>query len=348
MTNRSTTSDAGAPVSAQNQSSPHQVEPTKVDVVVIGAGPVGLACGLEIQRKGLSVLLLEKGSLVNSLVGYPTNMEFFSTPDLLEIGNYPLVSSHYKPHREEVIDYYRRVAQAENLEIELGSLVTGLSGSVGAFLVELPDRSVACKYVVVATGFFDQPNLLNIPGESLPKVTHYFKEPFAYARQEVVVIGAKNSAAKAALQCHRYGAHVTMLVRGPEIGPTVKYWIRPDLINRINEGSIDAHFGATVTAITEQTISFTSDQGSHTIKNDIVLALTGYHPNYALLNALGIAIQQDEAETPVYDDKTFETNRPGVFLAGTVCGGRHTSRWFIENGRFHAHVIANHLRDVIR
>jgi len=314
---------------------------SKVDVVVVGAGPVGLACGLVLQRKGLSVLILEKGALVNSLVGYPTNMEFFSTPDLLEIGNYPLVSSYYKPHREEVIDYYRRVAQAEGLSIELGALVVGLSGNSGAFEVALPSRKVSCNYVVVATGFFDQPNRLGVPGESLSKVSHYFKEPFAFARQHVAVIGAKNSAAKAALQCHRYGAHVTMIVRGPEIGPTVKYWIRPDLINRIAEGSIGAHFEAQVTSIAEKTLSFSTPGGQKTIQNDVVLALIGYHPDYSLLTALGIETQNDSVQTPVYNEDTFETNRKGVFLAGTVCGGRHTSRWFIENGRFHAQVIAS-------
>jgi thioredoxin reductase (NADPH) len=315
----------------------------KVDVVVVGAGPVGLACALEVQRKGLSCLTLDKGSLVNSLVGYPTNMEFFSTPELLEIGGYPLVTSNYKPRREEVIDYYRRVASKEGLDIGLYERVTGLDGDAGAFTVRTSHRTVSCAVVIVATGFFDQPNTLSIPGADLPKVSHYFKEPFAYARRKVAIIGAKNSAAKAALQCHRYGAHVTMVVRGPEIAPTVKYWIRPDLINRIAEGSIEAHFGSNVTTITDQAITVTTPSGILELENHVVLALTGYHPDYSFLKDMGVSIQDDAVETPSYDPNTFESNRAGLYLAGTICGGRHTSRWFIENGRYHAEVIAEQI-----
>ena len=313
----------------------------KIEVVVIGAGPVGLACALEITRKGLSCLVVEKGALVNSLVGYPTNMEFFSTPELLEIGGYPLVTSHYKPLREEVIDYYRRVAASESLDIGLFEQVISVDGHVGRYRVKTTKRIIECGFVVVATGFFDQPNELRIPGGSLPKVTHYFKEPYAYVRRNVAIVGAKNSAAKAALLCHRYGAHVTMIVRGPEIAPTVKYWIRPDLLNRISEGSIKVHFNATVTSIDEGTITFTAPDGEFVIENDVVLAMTGYHPDYPFLRDLGVVIESDVAQTPTHSSETFETNRAGLFLAGTVCGGRHTSRWFIENGRHHAAVIAD-------
>jgi thioredoxin reductase (NADPH) len=312
----------------------------KVDVVVIGAGPVGLACSLEIRRRGLSCLTVEKGSLVNSLVGYPTNMEFFSTPELLEIGGYPLVSSHYKPLREEVIDYYRRVAESEKLDVSLFNRVESIDGEEGRFTVITANNQIECRFVVVSTGFFDQPNTLSVPGADLPKVSHYFKEPFGYIGRNVAIIGAKNSAAKAALQCNRYGAHVTMIVRGPEIAPTVKYWIRPDLINRITEGSITAHFGANVDLITKDSITFTDAEGQKTIANDVVLALTGYHPDYPFLKKLGLHIQDDAVETPTFDPETFETSREGIFMAGTVCGGRHTSRWFIENGRHHAAVIA--------
>lgn len=314
-----------------------------VDVVVIGAGPVGLACAIEVSRRGMSAVVVEKGSLVNSLVGYPTNMEFFSTPELLEIGGYPLITSHYKPLREEVIDYYRRVASLENLTISLFETVISVEGNVGHFHVTTSKDQISCRFVVVAIGFFDHPNTLDIPGGSLPKVTHYFKEPYAYVRRNVAIIGAKNSAAKAALQCHRYGAKVTMIVRGPEIGLNVKYWIRPDLINRISEGSIVAHFNSNVTSIDQNTLRFASANEEIEIENDIVLALTGYHPDYAFLRQVGIGTESDASETPIHNQETFESNRAGVFLAGTVCGGRHTSRWFIENGRHHAAVIANQL-----
>jgi thioredoxin reductase (NADPH) len=317
----------------------------KTDIVIIGAGPVGLACAIEIQRTGLSCITVDKGALVNSLTGYPTNMEFFSTPDLIEIGGHPLVSSRYKPIREEAIDYYRRVADRESLQMLLYERVAGLEGTSGAFTLTTDKRSIACKAVVIATGFFDQPNRLNVPGEELPKVTHYFREAFTYTGREVCIIGAKNSAALAALQCHRRGAHVTMVIRGPEVGPTVKYWIRPDLINRIEEGSIDVLFQSNVTRIHEDRLDIETPEGPVTLKNDVVLALTGYHPDYGFLKSFGVTIAEDAVETPVFDPDTHETLRKGVFIAGTVCGGRHTSRWFIENGRHHAALIASKLAD---
>ena len=314
-----------------------------VDVVIVGAGPVGLAAAIEIRRRQMTAVVVDKGSLVNSLVGYPNGMEFFSTPDLLEIGGDPLVTARYKPVREEALDYYRRVADAEGLNLLLYESVVKVEGQEGAFTVQTSKRIINSRYVVVATGFFDQPNRLDVPGADLPKLSHYFKEAFAYAGREVLIVGAKNSAAKAALQCRRRGATVTMVVRGPEIGPTVKYWIRPDLINRIEEGSIRAHFDSTISNISETEVELLTPKGPITIDNDIILAMTGYHPDYGLLNSFGIGIEEDEAETPVYDDSTFETNRPGMFIAGTICGGRFTSRWFIENGRFHAKVIAETL-----
>ncbi len=304
---------------------------------------MGLACAIEVQRSGLSCVTVDKGALVNSLTGYPTNMEFFSTPDLIEIGGHPLVSSRYKPIREEAIDYYRRVAENEELELLLYERVSDLSGEFGRFELVTDKRTIHCAAVVVATGFFDQPNMLNVPGEDLPKVTHYFREAFTYTGRDVCIIGAKNSAALAALQCHRRGARVTMVIRGPEVGPTVKYWIRPDLVNRIAEGSIKAHFSAQVTHIHEDRLEVNTPDGPIEIKNDVVLALTGYHPDYTFLNHLGVAIEDDETDTPSFDADTHETNREGVFIAGTVCGGRHTSRWFIENGRHHAALIATEL-----
>ena len=317
-----------------------------IDVVVIGAGPVGLACALELKRAGQTVLVIEKGALVNSLVGYPTNMEFFSTPDLLEIGNYPFATRNYKPRREEALDYYRRVAEQENLDLALFERVNGLSGNAGAFVVHTEHRDVACRFVVISTGFFDTPNVLDVPGCSLPKVSHYYKEPYTYVNRDIAIIGAKNSAAKAALECHRNGARVTLFIRGPEVGPTVKYWIRPDLVNRIEEGSITAWFNSRIDRIDEQSITFTGPDGSHTIPNDVVLALTGYRPDYPFLASMGIRWDADPAQTPQYDAESFETTRKGVYVAGTVCGGLHTSRWFIENGRFHAQLIAAHVRSL--
>ena len=313
------------------------------DVVIIGAGPVGLACAIEARRQGLQACVVDKGALVNSFVGYPTNMEFFSTPELMEIGDHPFTTVGYKPIREEAIEYYRRVAQAERLDVRLYERVLQVEGERGAFEVVTAKGRHAARHVVVATGFFDVPNLLGVPGEDLPKVTHYFKEPFPYVGQRVLVVGAKNSAAKAALACYRHGATVTLVVRGPAVSEGVKYWIRPDLENRIKEGSITAYFDTCVEAITETSVLLAAPSGRVEVGNDFVLALTGYRPDYAFLSALGIDAGDDPAHTPVYDETTFETNRPGIYLAGTVCGGLRTGRWFIENGRFHAGQIMQHI-----
>lgn len=314
------------------------------DAVVIGAGPVGLACAIEIRRTGGTVCVVEKGALVNSLVGYPTNMEFFSTPDLIEIGGHPFPTMGYKPLREEALDYYRRVAFAEGLDLRLYERVTGLEGEAGAFEVVTEKGRIWARAVVVATGFFDTPNRLGVPGEDLPHVAHYYKEPYAHAGQRVAVVGAKNSAAKAALALHRAGATVTLVLRGADVSPSVKYWIRPDLLNRINEGAITALFNTTVQAIRPGALDVTTPEGPASLPADFVYLLTGYRPDYGLLHALGIASEADAARTPVYDPATMETNRAGVYIAGTVCGGLATSRWFIENGRAHAVRIAATLR----
>jgi thioredoxin reductase (NADPH) len=317
----------------------------KLDAVVIGAGPVGLACALELQRKGLTVTVVDKGALVNSIVGYPTNMEFFSTPELLEIGGHPFPMASYKPHREDALDYYQRVAAAEKLDLRLYERVTGLRGEVGDFVVETTKGGIAARAVVVATGFFDVPNTLGIPGEDLPHVNHYYKEPYAHAGREVVVIGAKNSSAKAALALARSGARVTLVVRGAEVSESVKYWIRPDLLNRIKEGRITAYFNTTITAITPTTVEVNTPEGSRSLPAHYVYALTGYRPDYTLLTDM-LALPLDEndaARPPIFDPATHETARPGVFVAGTVCGGLATSRWFIENGRHHAQLIASAL-----
>jgi thioredoxin reductase (NADPH) len=313
------------------------------DVIIIGAGPVGLACGISAKREGLSALLIEKGALVNSLLDYPTNMEFFSTPELLEIGEHPFTTRGVKPTREEGIDYYRRIADVEQLDIRLFETVVGLEGFDEAFTIVTNRGRYATRKVVLVTGFFDIPNALDVPGESLPKVTHYFREPYAYSRQRVVVIGAKNSAAKAALQCHRAGAHVTMIVRAAELSDKIKYWIKPDIENRIKEGAIRAHFNSRAVSIEPSNLTFEGPDGRATIENDWVLALTGYRPDYAFLERLGVTIAGDEYRSPIHDPNTFETERRGLFMAGTVCGGLRTSRWFIENGRYHAKLIMQYI-----
>jgi thioredoxin reductase (NADPH) len=314
-----------------------------IDLAIIGAGPVGLACAIEARRHGLTARVLDKGALVNSLVGYPAGMEFFSTPDLIEIGGHPFPTRGYKPTREEALEYYRGVTDREGIDVRLYEPVVRVEGDAGRFEVVTATGVHPARHVVVAIGFFDHPNRLGVPGEDLPKVTHYYREPYAYVRQRVAVIGAKNSAAKAALDCYRHGAEVTLVARGATISEKVKYWIRPDLENRIAEGSIRAHFLTTVAEIRDQTIVLDTPEGRQEIPNDWVLALTGYHPDYAFLEALGIRIGDDEFRTPVFDPVTFETSRPGMYVAGTVCGGYRTGRWFIENGRHHARQIAEHI-----
>jgi thioredoxin reductase (NADPH) len=319
------------------------------DVIIIGAGPVGLACGVAAKRHDLDALIIEKGALCNSLIGYPTQMEFFSTPELLEIGDYPFSTDRYKPQREEALDYYRRVAVREALDINLYERVEDLDGLDGDFTVVTEDGTYRTRKVVLSTGFFDIPNRMDVPGEDLDKVTHYFKEPYPYALQDVAVIGGANSAAKAALACYRNDADVTLVAREDSVGDRVKYWIKPDLENRIKEGSIRAFFNTTVQAITEDTLVLDTPDGITEIANDWVLAMTGYKPNYEFLERFGLDFQDDAARTPVYDeDETFETNNPGVYLAGTVAGGLNTSRWFIENGRFHAEQIMDHVAEQLK
>lgn len=315
------------------------------DAVVVGAGPVGLATAVELKRIGHRVLVVDKGGLVQSLIDYPTNMEFFSTPDLLEIGGYPFATRNYKPRREEAIDYYRRVAFREELSLALYETVLELGGERDAFTLTTDKRTIACRHVVLAIGFFDIPNRLGVPGGDLEKVVHYYKEPYAYTGQDVLVVGAKNSAAKAALDCLRNGARVSMAVRGPDIGESVKYWIRPDLKNRIAEGTVTAWFNSEVEHIGQRTVTIRTPEGCLDVPNDIVLAMTGYRPDFGLLDRLGVTFMDDDARTPIYDSTTMETERRGLFLAGTVCGGLNTSRWFIENGRVHAEAIARYLSD---
>jgi thioredoxin reductase (NADPH) len=313
------------------------------DVLVIGAGPVGLACAIEAQRQGLTARVLDKGTLVDSIFRYPVRMEFFSTPELIEIGEHPFPIPHYKPTREDALEYYRLVAAREQLDLRLYESVTDVHGERGRFTVATSRGEHAARHVIVAIGFFDHPNRLGVPGEDLPKVAHYYREPFSYVGQQVAVIGARNSAAKAALDCYRHGARVTLIVRTAALSDTIKYWIRPDLENRIKEGSIQTFFDTGVEEIREGTLVLRTTDGVREIANDWVLAMTGYHPDFGLLERLGVRFADDRFRTPVYDAATFETSRPGLYLAGTVCGGYQTNRWFIENGRFHARQIARHI-----
>jgi len=314
-----------------------------IDLLVVGAGPVGLACAIEAQRHGRTARVLDKGALTNSLLGYPNRMEFFSTPDLIEIGDHPFPIPGYKPTREDALEYYRMVAAREALDVRLYETVLEVHGTRGAFAVTTSRGSHQARHLVIATGFFDHPNRLSVPGADLPKVTHYYREAFPYARQRVAVIGAKNSAAKAALDCHRHGATITLIVRGPALSDRIKYWLRPDLENRIKEGSIRAHFNTVVEEIRDTSLLMRGPEGLREIPNDWVLAMTGYQPDFTFLERLGITFADDGCRTPVFDPVTFETVRAGVYVAGTVCGGLNTGRWFIENGRFHARQIVAHL-----
>ncbi|MCY4158506.1 MAG: YpdA family putative bacillithiol disulfide reductase [Bacteroidetes bacterium] len=313
------------------------------DIVIIGAGPVGLACGIEAARSNLRATVIDKGTIVNSLVGYPTHMEFFSTAELLEIGGHPFPTLSTKPTRPEALKYYRQVAVAESLNLQLYERVQHVEGSDNNFTVVTTKGTHLCRKVIVATGFFDIPNPLDVPGEELPKVTHYYHEPYAYAGQRVAIIGAKNSAAKAALECHHYGAKVTLIHRGDSLSEKIKYWIRPDIQNRIKEGSIVAHFNTQIQSIKPNELILNGPEGMFSLSNDFVIAMTGYRPDYAFLETLGITISDDPFRTPGHHPETFETNRPGLYMAGTVCGGLRTSRWFIENGRFHATQIIHHI-----
>ena len=311
-----------------------------MEVVIIGAGPIGLACGIAAKEQGLDYLIIDKGALVNSLYNYPLNMTFFSTSDRLEIGGVPFISQNPKPTRAEALEYYRRATSHHQLELRLFEEVLDIEKkSKGHFVIKSSKDTYKAKNIVVATGFYDAPYLLNIPGEDLDKVRHYYTEPHPYFNMDIAIIGAANSAVDAALETYRKGAKsVTMIIREKEIGKNVKYWARPDIVNRIKEGSIKAYFEASLTEITETHIRFNTAQESLTIKNDFVLAMTGYQPNFELLELLQVSFHKDAYKTPVYDDTTM-ASQVGVYLAGVVCGGLKTNKWFIENSREHASII---------
>ena len=310
-----------------------------LDVLIIGAGPIGLACGIEAKKAGLGYLIIEKGVLVNSIYHYPANMTFFSTSEKIEIGGVPFVSHGNKPTRSEALEYYRRVKNLYELQVQLYEPVEHLEASNGRYRIQTSKGSYQARCVVVATGFYDQPNLMNIPGEELPKVKHYYTDPFPYAEQRVLVVGAANSAIDAALECWLKGAEVTLVHRKPEISHRVKYWIKPDIDNRIKEGSIKAYFESSLLEIRPSEVDIQTPEGKVTLANDFVLAMTGYHPNFQWLEKVGIETTEDESCFPVRDQETYESNLPNIFLAGTVCGGNLTSKWFIENSIAHAEII---------
>jgi thioredoxin reductase (NADPH) len=317
------------------------------DIIIIGGGPIGLTCGLEAKKKGLNYLILEKGCLVNSLYHYPVNMTFFSTSERLEIGGIPFVSNNAKPTRNEALEYYRRVAVSADLNIHLFEKVETVDKQNDTFHITTSAGMYTAFNIVIATGFYDIPYLLHVPGEELSKVTHYYNDPHFYAFQKVLVVGANNSAVDAALETWRKGAEVTMVVRKEEIGNRVKYWVRPDIINRIKEGAIKAYFNANIKEIRRRDVVIQTAGGELIIANDRVIAATGYQPNLEFLEKLGIQLSDDAVRKPQYDPETHETNIPGMYLAGVICGGMDTHSLFIENSREHAAKIIFHISQTL-
>jgi thioredoxin reductase (NADPH) len=311
-----------------------------LDVAVIGAGPTGLACGIELKRRGVGAVLFDKGCVVNSIYNYPTHMSFFTTPELLEIGDIPMTSLGEKPTRAEALKYYRRVADHYHLEIRQYEKVERITGCDGAFELMTSRGSYAARKIIIASGYYDRPNFLAVPGEELDKVLHYYREPHPYYNHDVVVVGGKNSAAIATLELHWTGARVTLVHRGAGLSDSVKYWIKPNLENRIKSGEIAAYFNSRVIEILPDFVRIQTPGSEVALKNDFVVAMTGYHPDLEFLGFLGIRL---DAETgrPWTDPETLESARPGVYLAGVVVAGVHTNEIFIENGRFHGARIAS-------
>lgn len=314
----------------------------KYDIIIIGAGPIGMACAIEAKQAGLSYLIIEKGALVNSLFNYPVFMTFFSTSQKLEIGGAPFVTINPKPNRNEAVEYYRRVAEKFDLSINLFERVNQINkNSEGIFEVQTAKANYTASNVIVATGFYDVPLLMNVPGEDLPKVTHYYKDPHLYAFQNVVVVGANNSGVDAALETYRKGANVTMVIRSGDLGPHVKYWVRPDIQNRIKEGEVTAFFNSELVEIRAGEVDIKTPEGIKTIPNDFVIAMTGYQPDFSMLRKFGIDLPKTLC--PVYNEETMETNVKGLYLAGVVCGGLDTHKLFIENSRVHAEMIVKNI-----
>jgi thioredoxin reductase (NADPH) len=319
----------------------------QLDFIIIGAGPIGLSCGIACEKQGLTYQIIEKGTLVNSLFNYPLNMTFFSTSEKLEIGNVPFISHNPKPTRDEALEYYRRVAMHWKLNIRLFEKVIKVTKKTDGFQVKTDKSIFQSKAIIISTGFYDIPNMLNIPGEGLLKVHHYYREPHLYYGQKIVVIGSANSAVDVALETWRKGADVTMVIREKQIGENVKYWVRPDMENRIKNGEIKAYFKSHITAIRENEVDIKTPKGKLTISNDFVLAMTGYLPDFELLKQMDIKLGADKMKTPVHNPDTMETNVPGIYLAGVICGGMQTNKWFIENSREHADSILRNYKRVV-
>ena len=314
------------------------------DLIIIGGGPIGLASAIEAKKAGLQYIIIEKGCLVNSLFNYPVNMTFFSTSEKLEIGGIPFMSLNARPLRNEALEYYRRVLLSEKLNIHLFETVQQINGDYkNGFKVHSNKELYRTKNIIIATGFYDIPNLIHVPGENLPKVSHYYKDPHYYASQKVMVVGASNSAVDAALETWRKGAYVTMIIKQPRVGERVKYWVRPDIINRIEEGSIKAYFNSTIKEIKNNEVDINTPDGIVTIANDFVLAMTGYMPDFSLIEKAGVHLSSNEDKIPEHNPETMETNIKGIYLAGVICGGMQTHKWFIENSREHAKKILSHL-----
>jgi thioredoxin reductase (NADPH) len=316
----------------------------EVDLLIVGAGPIGLACGIEAQKAALRYTIIDKGCLVNSLFHYPYNMTFFSTSDRLEIGEVPFISHGAKPNRAEALEYFRRVCSSWKLNVRLYEEVVAIEWNGTHHLTETSKGRYTSKTVILALGFYDLPYRLNVPGEDLPKVRHYYDEPHPYFAQKIVVVGAANSAVDVALETWRKGANVTMVIREAGIRESVKYWVKPDIENRIEEGSIVAHFNSEVLAITPTTVQIRTPEGKKEIENDFVLAMTGYQPPFGFMGKTGITFLPDEFHTPEYNPQTMETNVPQLYLAGVVCGGLKTNKWFIENSRIHASLIIDDIK----
>ena len=310
------------------------------DLIIIGAGPIGLACGIEAKKNNLDYLIVDKGMLVNSIYNYPVNTTFFSTSDKLEIGEIPFISHNVKPTRTEALEYYRRVCDSWNLNLDLYNEVLEIEKKESLFILNTRNGIKKSKNIIICTGFYDIPYLLNIPGEELDKVLHYYNESHPYYKMDIAIVGAGNSAVDVALDTYRKGAKsVTMIIREKEIGGNIKYWVKPDIVNRIESGEIKAFYESEILEIKENTILIKTPTGVEKIDNDFVLAMTGYLPNYEILKKLGVKINDDEFKTPLYNEETMETNINGVFLAGVICGGLKTNKWFIENSRDHSQKI---------
>lgn len=317
-----------------------------LELLIIGGGPIGIAVGLAAKKKGLKYVIIEKGPIVNSLYNYPDNMQFFSTSEKLEIENIPFISKNPKPTKPEALEYYRRIATSNELNIQLFEEVLKVEKVENTYQVETSKGNYRARNIVVATGFYDIPNLMNIPGENLPKVSHYYGNPHYYSGQKVIVVGASNSSVDAALEIYRKGGEVTMVVRGESIGERVKYWVKPDIENRIAEGSIQAIFNANITEVRPNEVDVQLKNGeTKTLENDFVLALTGYLPNFNFLEKIGINLSEDGLKIPEYNPETMETNQKGIYLAGVICGGKETHKWFIENSIIHAELIINDITE---